>query len=117
MKLVVYAGLTIFIFLFHWVFRKESSGTAFILSGGIGLGIGLFGQPGLGLAAIGLAITLSFASILFKSSLFLDYIAECRKRGTSPSLIWYFVLSTLRNSVMIFIVAFVVFFLVRKITR
>ena len=86
-----------------------------ILSGGIGLGIGLFGQPtGWGWPAIGLAITLSFASILFKSSLFQDYIAESRKRGTSPKLLWFFLLSTLRNSAVIFIVAFAMLFLIRK---
>jgi len=102
------------------VFRKKESLylRLLILSGGIGLGIGLFGQPGgWGWPAIGLAITLSFASILFKSSLFRDYIAESRKRGTSPSLLWYFLLSTLRNSAVIFIVAFVMLFLIRKIPR
>ncbi len=117
MDLVDYAVLTIFIFLFYWVFRKESYGMTLTLSGGIGLSVGLFGQPGWGWAAIGLAITLSFVSILFKSPLLLGYGAECRKRGTSPSLVWYFILSTLRNSVVIFIVAFVVFFLVRKMPR
>lgn len=121
MNLIAYAGLTILIFLFYpvfgLVFGRDSSGTALLLSVGIGLGIGLFGGPEWGWPAIGLAATLSFASILFKSSVFRDYITQCQKRGTSPSLFWYFLLSSLRNSVVMFIVAFVVFFLTRHTPR
>ena len=121
MNLIGYAGLTILIFLFYLVFKlvfgEDSSGTSLFLSIGIGIGIGLFGGPGWGWPAIGLAATLSFASVLFKSSVFRDYITQCQKRGTSPSLLWYFLLSTLRNSVLIFIVAFVVFFLAQLTPR
>jgi len=95
---------------------------------GTGLGIGLFGRPGWGWQALGGAIIVAFAHIVVRSEHYQNYIASCQGREIKlessflqrfiikggknrPSVIWYLVLCFLQNSVVIFVVAFAVFFL------
>lgn len=104
-----------------------SSGMGFYLCIGTGLGIGLFAGPRWGWQALAGAIIIAIANVLLKSEHYQDYIANCEgkqiklessflqkfilKGGkTKPSLILYISLSFLQNLVIIFIVAFVVFF-------
>ena len=105
-----------------------SSGTGFFLCIGAGLGIGLFAGPGWGWQALTVAIIMAIGSVLLKSEHYQDYIANCEgkqikldnsflqkfilKGGkTKPNVILYIGLSFLQNSVILFIVAFVVFFI------
>ncbi|MFH1540723.1 MAG: hypothetical protein ABID79_02585 [Elusimicrobiota bacterium] len=105
-----------------------SSGTEFFLCIGTGLGIGLFAGPGWGWQSLVGAIIIAIANILLKSEHYQNYIANCegkeikldssflqkfilRGGKTKPSVILYIILSFLQNSVIIFIVAFIVFFI------
>ena len=104
-----------------------SSGTGFFLCIGTGLGIGLFAGPGWGWQALAGAIIIAIANVLLKSEHYQDYIANCEgkqiklrrsflqkfilKGGkTRPSVILYISLSFLQNSIIIFVVTFLVFF-------
>lgn len=104
-----------------------SSGTGFFLCIGTGLGIGLFAGPGWGWQALAGAIVIAIANVVLKSTHYQDYIANCKGRQvklgsslfqkcilkgdkTRPSVILYISLSFLQNSIIIFVVAFVVFF-------
>lgn len=108
--------------------KTMSSGLGFFLCIGTGLGIGLFADHGWGWQALAGAIIIAIANILLKSEHYQDYIAACNgkeiKLGSSflqkfilkggetkPSVILYIGLSFLLNSVIIFIVAFIVFFI------
>jgi len=104
-----------------------SSGMGFFLCVGTGLGIGLFAGPGWGWQALAGAIIIAIANVLLKSEHYQNYIANCEGKQielessflqkfilkgskTKPSVILYISLSFLQNSVIIFIVAFIVFF-------
>ena len=103
-----------------------TSGTGFFLCIGTGLGIGLFAGPGWGWQALAGAMIIAIANVLLKSEHYQDYIAACEgkeiklessflqkfilKGGkTKPSVISYISLSFLQNSIIIFVIAIVVF--------
>ncbi len=99
----------------------------FFLCIGTGLGIGLFAGPGWGWQALAGATVIAIANVLLKSEHYQNYIASCEgkqiklrssflqkfilKGGkTKPSVILYISLSFLQNSIIIFVIALVVFF-------
>lgn len=103
-------------------------GAEIFLCIGTGLGIGLFAGPGWGWQVLAGAIIIVIASVLLKSEHYQDYIRACEGREiklksfllqkfilkggeTKPSVILYIIFSFLHNSIIIFIVAFIVFFI------
>ncbi len=89
---------------------RVKGGMGFFLSIGTGLGIGLFAGPGWGWQAIIGGILITTAQIVFRSDTFEAYVANCRARSVNPSGMVYFGLSLARNLFLIFVVAFVIFF-------
>ena len=105
-----------------------STGAGFFLCIGTGLGIGLFSGPGWGLYAILGAIIIAIANVVLKSEHYQDYVNNCkgkeikvetsflqkliiRRSGkTRPNVILYISLSFLLNAIIIFVVAFITFF-------
>lgn len=108
--------------------RFMGTGMSLFLSVGTGLGIGLFAGHGWGWQGLGGAIIIALLHIFLRSEHYQNYITSCEKREiklefpflqrfifkgrkTKPSVICYFGLCFLQNSMIIFIVAFAVSFL------
>ena len=78
---------------------------------GTGLGLGLFAGPGWGWQALVGAIIIAVAGVLLKSFHYQSYVTNSKQTGTKPKVTVYVVFGFLQNSIIIFVVAFIVFFI------